>query len=90
MSVLSIVQGGGIVRQDEEIIELPLLLSVQQWADLEQAARLLGLTGGELIRLLLRNYVRSLGIHSAECFRSAPTDEVAVQEALTLDVGVGD
>jgi len=65
------------VRPDEQITELPLLLSVQQVSDLEQAAGSRGLTIGQLIRLLLRTYLLRPGMRQAEFLRSEPPECVA-------------
>jgi hypothetical protein len=46
-------------RVEDEVIELPLLLSSRQAAALEEIAQLTGLTVGQLVRLLVRDYLGS-------------------------------
>jgi hypothetical protein len=46
-------------RLDEEMAELALLLPVWQATQMERRARSRGLTLGQLIRLLIRDHLRS-------------------------------
>jgi hypothetical protein len=47
--------GNQVVGPDEQVVELPLLLSGEQAAELERLAHSRGLTTGQLIRLLIRD-----------------------------------
>jgi hypothetical protein len=74
---------------DEEIIEVSLLLPGWQAAEMEGLAHSRGLTLGQLIRLLIRDYltdraergavsegqVVSLAIPQRDCFVSQPEEE---------------
>jgi hypothetical protein len=45
----------GMARQDQEVVELPLLLPRWQALELEAAARLRGMTTGQLLRRMIRD-----------------------------------
>lgn len=47
-----------------DVIEIPLLLSGKQMSALEQAAFVRGLTAGEMVRHLLREFIERQPIHS--------------------------
>lgn len=44
----------GMTRQDQEVVELPLLLPKWQAVELEAAARQRGMTMGQLLRRVIR------------------------------------
>lgn len=44
----------GTIRQDQEVVELPLLLPKWQAVELEAAARERGMTMGQLLRRVIR------------------------------------
>ena len=44
----------GMTRQDQEVVELPLLLPMWQAVELEAAARQRGMTMGQLLRRVIR------------------------------------
>jgi hypothetical protein len=52
--------GGEIHRLDSEMVELSLLMPQWQVEALEAAARGRGLTAGQLLRRLIRNYCAAL------------------------------
>ena len=43
--------------QTSEVVEVPLLLSLQQMSDLEEAAHHRGMTTGEMVRQLLQDFI---------------------------------
>ncbi len=45
----------GMTRQDQEVVELPLLLPKWQAVELENAARQRGMTMGQLLRRVIRD-----------------------------------
>ena len=50
-----------LVWQDEQVAELFLLLPGRQAAELERLAHFRGLTMGQLVRLLIRDYLTLVG-----------------------------
>lgn len=44
-----------VARQDQEVVELPLLLPRWQALELEAAARQLGMTTGQMLRRVIRD-----------------------------------
>ncbi len=62
------------MRLDEPITELPLLLPIQQAVHLEQSAHARGLTVGQLIRLLLKKYLRKQALSRTGCLEEDTPD----------------
>jgi hypothetical protein len=56
---VSATDGSELRRLDEEMIELSLLIPSSQAAPLEQEARRQGLSAGELVRGLIRDFLLS-------------------------------
>ncbi len=51
----------GMTRQDQEVVELPLLLPKWQAVELEAAARQRGMTMGQLLRRVIRQALDASG-----------------------------
>jgi hypothetical protein len=51
----------GMTRQDQEVVELPLLLPKWQAVELEAAARQRGMTMGQLLRRVIRQALDDSG-----------------------------
>ncbi|QDU22348.1 hypothetical protein [Urbifossiella limnaea] len=51
----------GMTRQDQEVVELPLLLPKWQAVELEAAARQRGMTMGQLLRRVIREVLDDAG-----------------------------
>jgi hypothetical protein len=51
----------GMTRQDQEVVELPLLLPKWQAVELEAAARQRGMTMGQLLRRVIREALDDSG-----------------------------
>jgi len=52
----------GMTRQDQEVVELPLLLPKWQAVELEAAARQRGMTMGQLLRRVIRQVLDDSGV----------------------------
>jgi hypothetical protein len=61
---VSATDGSELRRLDEEMIELSLLIPSSQAAPLEQEARRQGLSAGELVRGLIREFLLSQALWS--------------------------
>ena len=55
-----------------EVVEVPLLLSMQQISDLEEAAHYRGLTTGEMVRQLLQDFIGNPSSKALPISRRAP------------------
>ena len=54
----------GMTRQDQEVVELPLLLPKWQAVELEAAARQRGMTMGQLLRRVIRQVLDDSAVGS--------------------------
>ena len=55
----------GMTRQDQEVVELPLLLPKWQAVELEAAARQRGMTMGQLLRRVIRQVLDDSAVGAA-------------------------
>lgn len=55
----------GMTRQDQEVVELPLLLPKWQAVELEAAARQRGMTMGQLLRRVIRQVLDDSAVGTA-------------------------